>query len=110
MSKETTFKPLSGYLMLTLIFIWIALNVFLIVHYDNPWFLLGILLGLFLCVGFFFIYLNGARVLTLFGEYKGTVKVHGLVWANPLFVRKNISLRARNFDSERLKVNDKLGN
>ena len=48
--------------------------------------------------------------MTLFGEYKGTVKEHGFYWVNPFYVRKGISLRARNFDSERLKVNDKLGN
>lgn len=110
MSKETSFKPLSGYLMLSLITLWIIGCIFLIVQFDNPWYFFGILLGFFLCVGFFFIYPNGSRVLTLFGEYKGTVKVHGLFWVNPFYVRKSISLRARNFDSERLKVNDKLGN
>jgi len=67
-------------------------------------------LALTMCIGFFFVYPNGSRVLTLFGEYKGTVKEHGFYWVNPFFVRKAISLRARNFDSERLKVNDKLGN
>lgn len=60
--------------------------------------------------GFFFVYPNGSRVMTLFGEHKGTVKEHGFYWVNPFFVRKRIKLRARNFDSERLKVNDKLGN
>lgn len=53
---------------------------------------------------------NESRVLLLFGEYKGTVKKNGLFWVNPLYIKKNISLRARNFDSERLKVNDKMGN
>jgi len=45
-----------------------------------------------------------------FGDYKGTVKKNGLFWVNPFYTKKKISLRARNFDSERLKVNDKLGN
>ena len=49
-------------------------------------------------------------MLTLFGEYKGTVKDHGFFWVNPFYVRKPISLRARNFESERVKVNDKRGN
>jgi regulator of protease activity HflC (stomatin/prohibitin superfamily) len=46
----------------------------------------------------------------LFGDYKGTVKQNGFYWVNPLFVKKPISLRARNFDSEKIKVNDKVGN
>ena len=47
---------------------------------------------------------------SLFGAYKGTIKENGFYWVNPFFVRKKISLRARNFDSEPIKVNDKLGN
>jgi regulator of protease activity HflC (stomatin/prohibitin superfamily) len=46
----------------------------------------------------------------LFGDYRGTVKANGFYWVNPLFVKKSISLRARNFDSEKIKVNDKVGN
>ena len=49
-------------------------------------------------------------MLILFGAYKGTIKKNGLFWVNPFFVRKKISLRARNFDSETIKVNDKIGN
>ena len=48
--------------------------------------------------------------MVLFGAYKGTVKENGFFWANPFFSRTKISLRARNFDSDRLKVNDKIGN
>lgn len=110
MEKENNFQPVSGYIMLAVIFIWLAASIFLTVHFNNAWFLIAVFFGLFLCVGFFFIYPNGSRVLTLFGDYKGTVKKHGLFWVNPFYVRKGISLRARNFDSERLKVNDKLGN
>ncbi|MCT4643944.1 MAG: SPFH domain-containing protein, partial [Carboxylicivirga sp.] len=46
----------------------------------------------------------------LFGAYKGTVKENGFFWANPFFNKQAISLRARNFDSDRVKVNDKIGN
>ena len=46
----------------------------------------------------------------LFGAYKGTVKDNGFFWANPFYSKQRISLRARNFDSERLKVNDRIGN
>ena len=60
--------------------------------------------------GFFFINPNSSRVITLFGKYKGTTKENGFFWANPFFTKKGISLRARNFESERVKVNDKRGN
>ncbi|MEM9300373.1 MAG: SPFH domain-containing protein, partial [Bacteroidota bacterium] len=60
--------------------------------------------------GFFYVNPNGSRVLVLFGDYKGTVKRNGFFWVNPFYVKKKISLRARNFDSERIKVNDKVGN
>ena len=49
-------------------------------------------------------------MLVLFGDYKGVVKENGFYWVNPFFSRKKISLRARNFDSEKIKVNDKVGN
>lgn len=109
-NHEKEHKPTSGYAMLMVIFLTLALSIAGIVILKNPWFLSAILFALFLCIGFFFVYPNGSRVLTLFGEYKGTVKQHGFYWVNPFYVRKSISLRARNFDSERLKVNDKLGN
>jgi len=60
--------------------------------------------------GFFTLEPNEASVLTLFGKYTGTVREQGFWWVNPLNSKKKISLRARNFDSERLKVNDKNGN
>ncbi|MCE5252410.1 SPFH domain-containing protein [bacterium] len=65
---------------------------------------------LFMLIGFFTIEPNEAAVLLLFGKYKGTEKEMGLRWTNPLYKRKKLSLRARNFDGERLKVNDKKGN
>jgi len=66
--------------------------------------------SLFLLKGLYLIYPNRSMVMTLFGSYRGTAKDNGLFWTNPLYARRGISLRARNFDSERLKVNDKLGN
>ncbi len=107
---EKVIKPKSGYTMLFVVFIVIAFSLFGMIGMRSPFFGLLLLLGIFLCIGFFFVYPNGSRVMTLFGEYKGTVKENGFYWVNPFFVRKKISLRARNFDSERLKVNDKLGN
>ncbi len=110
MNKEKEIKPSSGYVMIGAIFLLLIAGIAGIAIMRSPLFIILILLALFFCIGFFFVYPNGSRVLTLFGEYKGTVKDHGFYWVNPFYVRKKISLRARNFDSERLKVNDKLGN
>ena len=65
--------------------------------------------GLFFA-GFMQIEPNEARVLIFFGKYVGTVKENGLFWVNPLFAKKKLTLRARNFDAEPIKVNDKSGN
>ena len=53
---------------------------------------------------------NQAKVVTLFGVYKGSIKVPGLWWVNPLTTRRRLSLRVRNFESGKLKVNDHDGN
>lgn len=110
MNKEKEIKPSSGYTMLFTILAIIASGIGGIAIFNSPLFIIVFIVAVFLCIGFFFVYPNSSRVLTLFGEYKGTVKDHGFYWVNPFYVRKTISLRARNFDSERLKVNDKLGN
>lgn len=113
---EKTFSAKSGYLFVIIELI-IAVSTVLIfinasvVHATV--FLLAFLLlliFLFIAVGFFIVNPNESTVLTLFGEYKGTVKKNGFFWANPFFLKKKISLRARNLDSEPIKVNDKIGN
>jgi regulator of protease activity HflC (stomatin/prohibitin superfamily) len=68
------------------------------------------LTSLFSITGFFIVQPNQAKVMTFFGSYVGTVKAGGLRWTIPLFIRKNISLRIRNFESNQMKVNDNLGN
>ena len=60
--------------------------------------------------GFFMVNPNEARVLQLFGKYVGTAKTPGLRYANPLYTKKRVSLRVRNFETETLKVNDAHGN
>jgi regulator of protease activity HflC (stomatin/prohibitin superfamily) len=81
---------------------------------ENP---LGIILTVlvmvgvtFLAIGLFIVNPNEAKVLQLFGKYVGTVKSPGLKWANPFYLKRRISLRIRNFESSRLKVNDNEGN
>ena len=61
-------------------------------------------------MGLFVVNPNEGKVLQLFGDYVGTVKTPGLRWANPLYTKKRISLRVRNFESAQLKVNDHDGN
>jgi regulator of protease activity HflC (stomatin/prohibitin superfamily) len=70
----------------------------------------ALLLLVFLLFGLFIVNPNEGRVLQFFGDYVGTVKKPGLAWANPFFTKKRISLRVRNFESGRLKVNDHEGN
>src|SRR5688572_14864181 len=65
---------------------------------------------IFLSAGLFMVNPNEAKVLQLFGEYKGTAKQQGLRWANPFYTKKKVSLRIRNFESSHLKVNDIDGN
>ncbi|MFK7809945.1 MAG: SPFH domain-containing protein [Saprospiraceae bacterium] len=104
-------KPISGYLMLFVLLATILATVFIPASGGSPAFLgLTIPLIPLLIRGFFIVNPNGSKVLTLFGKYVGTVKENGFFWTNPFHSRQSISLRARNFDSERLKVNDKLGN
>jgi len=75
--------------------------------------ILGILAGIiciFVLIGLFTVSPNEAKVLQLFGNYIGTVREPGLRWVNPFYTKRSISLRVRNFESERLKVNDLAGN
>jgi regulator of protease activity HflC (stomatin/prohibitin superfamily) len=69
-----------------------------------------ILGGAFMAAGFFTLQPNEAAVFTLFGAYHGTTRQNGFLWANPFYRKMRISLRARNLNGEKLKVNDKRGN
>jgi regulator of protease activity HflC (stomatin/prohibitin superfamily) len=60
--------------------------------------------------GLFVVNPNDAKVTVLFGSYAGTVRQSGFFWANPFWVKRKISLRARNLNGQKLKVNDKVGN
>ncbi|EPR09267.1 SPFH domain-containing protein [Ruminiclostridium papyrosolvens] len=64
----------------------------------------------FILPGFFTIQPNQAMVLILFGKYTGTIKKEGWHWANPFYSKKKISLRSRNINGEKIKVNDEMGN
>lgn len=72
--------------------------------------ILVIIFSLIMMGGLYTIEPNSAVVLLLFGEYKGTDRTEGFHWANPFYTKKKLSLRTNNFDSQKLKVNDKKGN
>jgi len=110
MKEERIFKASSGYLFLILGLLILAATVMCFIS-EIYW--LGsilILVGILVLAGLMVVNPNESMVMVLFGAYRGTVKTNGFWWNIPFYSRKKISLRARNFDSEPIKVNDKNGN
>ncbi len=110
MNNEKNLVPFNGYIMLLVFLIIATGSTYLLITKESPIYIIGIVLALFMLPGFVLVNPNNSRVLLLFGKYIGTIKKNGLFWVIPFYTKKAISLRASNFDSERLKVNDKLGN
>lgn len=115
MEKEKLDSTSSGYVGLLILLALLVSGILILVYLNQQ--ILGIiggpvflLIAAFMSAGFLVINPNESSVLVLFGDYKGTLKRNGFYWVNPFFVKKKISLRARNFNSELIKVNDKLGN
>lgn len=81
---------------------------------KNPWWLAiaipVLTLSFVWCAGFFTLQPNEASLLSFFGPYVGTVRKDGFYWVNPFYSKRKISLRARNLEGAKLKVNDKRGN
>ena len=116
MIHETERKVPSGYLMLLILFAAEAGAIFWFVQaliaVSVPGIVASAVLLLVLLVlwfGFFMVHPNEARVLQLFGAYAGTARQPGLRWANPFYTKKPVSVRIRNFESGKLKVNDSRG-
>jgi regulator of protease activity HflC (stomatin/prohibitin superfamily) len=107
---EKQYSPLSGYLLLVIEFVIVAAIVFGFIRGMVIPSAVLVVLFILLAIGFTVVDPNQSCVMVLFGAYKGTIKTNGFYWVNPFFAKRKISLRARNFDSEPLKVNDKLGN
>jgi regulator of protease activity HflC (stomatin/prohibitin superfamily) len=114
MEKEYFVKPLNGFAGLVICLLVIAAGLFMAINLPIPLVrglgFLTVFMGLFMLIGLVIVYPNQSAVLTFFGKYVGTINKNGFFWVNPFYLKKKISLRARNFDSERLKVNDKVGN
>jgi len=103
-------KPMNGGVMLAVALLVVSTGVFFMTIEQV---LIGVILavlGLVFMVGLMVVNPNESVVMVLFGSYTGTVKTNGFFWVNPFYTRKKITLRARNNESQPIKVNDKLGN
>jgi SPFH domain/Band 7 family protein len=117
MIRESERSAVSGLLMLGILLICMAFFAYAAIQDFRDesivtgigWVLMEIVTVVCLA-GLFVVNPNEGRVLQLFGDYKGTVKTAGLRWANPFYTKRHVSLRVRNFESQRLKVNDADGN
>lgn len=110
MEKERKMSPVMGYLGVLISLGLIGATIALTVMTMNALWLLLLIVDLFCWIGLMVVNPNESVVLVLFGKYSGTVKKNGFYWINPFFSRKRISLRARNLNSDPIKVNDKIGN
>jgi regulator of protease activity HflC (stomatin/prohibitin superfamily) len=119
MVRENVRSVPSGWIVLPILLLVLAISAYTFISrraFDNGpgvtdlMCLLGVLAVVALGFGFFVINPNEAKVLQLFGAYAGSVKSSGFKWANPLYTKRHISLRVRNFESQKLKVNDNEGN
>lgn len=113
--REFNGKPGLGMLLLFLLLL-VGSVAGLIYSADHGWgwgvlasivLILGSILGL---AGLFIVNPNEGKVLQFFGDYVGTARLPGLRWANPFYSKKKVSVRTRNFETGKLKVNDKAGN
>jgi len=116
MIRETEKKVPSGYLMLVVLLLVEILAVYALISAVQAQSIVMIIVMVIVNVivavlwgGFFMVHPNEAKVLQLFGAYAGTAKAPGLRWANPFFSKTKVSLRVRNFESGKLKVNDSQG-
>ncbi len=115
--REKEIKGVPGWPMLFLLIATLILSVVMLIAAARAeswlavlaWIVL-LLAGVFCMFGFAVINPNEAKVIQLFGVYVGSIKQQGLWWVNPLTRRRRVSLRVRNFESSKLKVNDQDGN
>lgn len=117
MIREVERRTIPGLATAAVLFVVSLVLPYLIVRAGNAqqvalavfWAVLAGLVAL-AWAGLFMVQPNTAKALLLFGDYKGTVKQQGLWWANPFYQKRSVSLRVRNFETAKLKVNDHSGN
>jgi len=114
---ETRAGKINGFVALVLFFVFAAIDVYVFragILADSTavlWFFIPFTLFIVLwMMGFTVVQPNEARVLVLFGKYIGSIRDSGFWWTNPFADKKRVSLRIRNFNSEKIKVNDLHGN
>jgi regulator of protease activity HflC (stomatin/prohibitin superfamily) len=122
MIREKEVRPVSGLAALVILIAALAGSIYMFVHAvmaldrgtgSIPMLLLwivSIVVSFILLLGLFTVAPNQGVVLQLFGRYVGTARIEGLRWTNPFYTKKKLSLRVRNFETQRLKVNDLMGN
>ncbi|MEM7702609.1 MAG: SPFH domain-containing protein [Pseudomonadota bacterium] len=118
-SKERGGLAYNGYTMLAIL---VAIPAAFLIFFASglgpilgpiiglPYILLSVVSFVMIAVGFFMIQPNQAVVITLFGEYRGTVRKEGLQWIWPWMGKKKVSVRAHNIHSDKVKINDLRGN
>lgn len=113
---EQPYRSANGYLMVVTGVALVALGIFAVTRgvagsFAGLLFAVALIVaGIAALAGLYMLQPNTAAILLLFGEYRGTDRSEGLRWANPLLIKRKISLRARNLNAPTLKVNDKRGN
>lgn len=110
MKTSKQIKPINGFLMFFLLFCMLAGIAVSAAFEIVPLTIVLSICSFFGMLGFMVVSPNQARVLTFFGKYSGTVITNGFFWVNPFYIKRKITLRARNFETDQLKVNDKMGN
>lgn len=117
MLREKPFRATNGYLALVITIFLFGVSIWQLVMWAQDGIAIGIvawsfitLLAALAWVGFFTVQPNEAKAITLFGDYRGSVRQAGFWWANPFMRKHRVSLRARNFETAKLKVNDSHSN
>jgi regulator of protease activity HflC (stomatin/prohibitin superfamily) len=110
MKTEKVLTPFNGYLVVGILLLSLAITFYGFISSNIILAAPSLLISVFLAKGFIVIGPNSSKVLLLFGDYRGSIKESGLFWTNPFYYKTSLSLRARNFESEKIKVNDKMGN
>jgi len=109
MLTDKRIKPSSGYIWVLVFALLVAGIIWLIANYSPIW-VVALIVPFLILFGFFVVNPNDSKVLVLFGKYVGTVLDNGFYWANPFYTKKKVTLRVRNIEGDKIKVNDNEGN